>query len=63
MLFLNIPPPRTVKNRKSHPLYKLLVQHSVAMKQFITVFIHISHYVAENCVREKCYVNTNNDSV
>ena len=35
--------PRTVVNRKTHVLYILLVQHSVAMKHFITVFIQLDH--------------------
>ena len=50
MLFLNIPPPRTVKNRERHPLYTLLVQHSCGNE---TIYYCFYTYFTL-CSRELC---------
>ena len=48
---------RTVVNRKIHVLHTLLVQHSVAMKQFITVFIQLAPVVqkVDNAIHQINY--------
>ena len=58
--------PRIVANRQTYVLYTLLVQHSVAMKHFITVFIQLDHrskffsaifhIMSPRTVSEKCYM-------
>ena len=58
--------PRIVVNRQTYVLYTLLVQHSVAPKHFITVFIQLDHrskffstifhIMWPRTVSEKCYM-------